>query len=109
MEQEKISSYSKEYHRQYYKTHKEEIQTYMKGYYQKNRERLNARNAALRQRYIETYGPAQAWIRPAREARGIGRRKLGKMLGVSRAAVYQYEIGALRAPTERIKEVLGIE
>ena len=106
---EKISSYSKEYHKRYCEEHKAERQAYMKNYYKTHQKIRDKQTSDLKKRNREKYGPAQAWIKPARIERRLGRKKLAKRMGVSAGTIYQWEVGSLRAPTERIKEALGIE
>lgn len=103
-----LSSYSREYQKAYYQEHREKYREYYRKYARKNRARLTEKTAKLKQQNKEKYGPEQAWIKEARIERGLGRKKFAKLLGCTTSAVYQYETGMLKAPTERIKEVLCI-
>lgn len=98
----------KAYQKEYYNEHRDQYKIYYKFYYQANKERLIRQNRELVARYRSMYAADQAWIRPAREAKGISLREMSRRLGVTPCAVRRYEIGELKAPQEKIKEVLGI-
>ena len=55
---------------------------------------------------MELYAEAQKVIRPARKARGWTQKQLGEMLGVSWQSVSHYEHGRMKAPWDKLYEIM---
>ena len=75
----------------YYEANREEIAAYQKAYYEANREK-NRKTGLM--------------IRSARKAAGYSQKDLGRLLGISQAAVSLMESGALPADLAALAGIL---
>ena len=81
----------------YYEANREEIAAYQKAYREANREEIAARNKAYYEANREKNRKTGLMIRSARKAAGYSQKDLGRLLGISQAAVSLMESGALPA------------
>lgn len=110
-----------EYNSRYYREHLEERRAYGRAYYALRKKRLlslhpddyykeaaqrSASAKASRERNMVLYGETQRVIRDARLARGWTQTHLAGLLGVTQVSVRYYEMGAVKAPWDKLIAVM---
>lgn len=110
-----------EYNSRYYREHLEERRAYGRAYYALRKKRLlslhpddyykeaaqrSASAKASRERNMVLYGETQRVIRDARLARGWTQTHLAGLLGVTQVSVRYYEMGAVKAPWDRLVRIM---
>lgn len=91
--------------RRNYQAHKAERQAYMRRYQYDHAREQEARMQAYYAKNIERLAEEQSYITRWREANGISKRGLSRMLGMSVTAVHYWETGRVPARWDKLAAV----